>query len=241
MAIYTGVADVNGDFTVPFSSSYTSGQRVIITAEKDLATKTIEISAPSEPTGGSVGAIQFSGDFSDFPRSIGNVTITDEIKVLPENAFNAEKSFFGYATGLVIQSPASVIKSGCFRGWGSAQSVIMSDTIKVIENLGLYELIGCTNIHISATLHTIGAEGLTQLKVSQLTLPASLLIVEAYGLSGLVSCDEIICNAVTPPSIQATTFNRLKSTCVIKVPAASVAAYQAAPNWSAFASRIQAI
>ena len=239
MPIYTGIADANGDFNISFGQNHRSGEKVTITAEKDAAIKSIELYAPSDVVGG--GAIQFSGDFSDFPRSIGNVTITDEIKVLPENAFNAEKSFFGYATGLAIQSPALVIKSGCFRGWVSAQSVIMSDTIEVIENLGLYELIRCTNIHISAKLHTIGAEGLTELKVSQLTLPASLLIVEAYGLSGLVSCDEIICNAVTPPSIQATTFNRLKSTCVFKVPAASVAAYQAAPNWSAFASRIQAI
>ena len=38
-----GVADLNGDFTVPFSSNYTSGQKITVTAEKDSATKTIEL------------------------------------------------------------------------------------------------------------------------------------------------------------------------------------------------------
>lgn len=49
MPTFTAVADSNGDFIVPFSAAYTSGQKVTVTAEKDAAIKTIELFAPSEP------------------------------------------------------------------------------------------------------------------------------------------------------------------------------------------------
>ena len=96
-------------------------------------------------------------------------------------------------------------------------------------------------MRLSQNLQSIGNEGLTNLKVTSIELPASLTNIGLYGLSDLTVCEEIICRAITPPSIASNTFNGLKSTCIFKVPAASVAAYQAATNWSAFASRIQAI
>lgn len=50
MPIYTGTADSNGDFNISLgSNSYTSGEKIIVTATKDEATKTIELHAPSEP------------------------------------------------------------------------------------------------------------------------------------------------------------------------------------------------
>src|SRR5690606_17802018 len=135
--------------------------------------------------------------------------ITDGINVLPSEAFNAEKSFFSRASGLVIQSTATVVASGCFRNWLSAISVKMSDTIVVIQSLAFYNLASCIEIHLSNQLESIGAEGITQLKVPTITLPASLLSIDAYGLTGLTECNEIICLAVNPPAIQSTSFNRL--------------------------------
>lgn len=196
MAIYTGVADANGDFTVPFSSNYTSGQKVTVTAEKDSATKTIELHAPSEAAG---NIIQFTGSMVNFPNDIGGVIIGEWMRgIIPQSfmsGFQAD-TIWRYATSLEIKGDVTAIGIYAFRNW-----------------------IACTKLILPSTI--------------------SSMSTESFG--AYISCNEIIIHATTPPQIQATTFEQLKLTCIFKVPAASVVAYKAAPNWSAFASRIQAI
>lgn len=195
MATYTGTADANGDFSISFgANTYTSGEKITLTTEKDSATKSIELFAPSDVVGG--GVIQFTGSLDYFPANIGGIIVSG-ITNFENSAFYANNNnLFKKATSLEIKAPAAFVSTSAFRGWTLAASLILPSTI--------------TNIGSNA-------------------------------FDGWSECNVIYCYATTPPAIAATSFIDLKSTCIFKVPAGSVAAYQAAANWSAFAARIEAI
>lgn len=217
MATYTTVADSNGDFRVSFSSAYTGGEKIIITAEKDNATKTIELQAPSNYI--DVGAaIKFSGSLVDFPLNIGAVTI-EGVGAIQANAFNASTTgeMGRRSTKLIIAGFTSILDQA-FLAWQATNGII-----------------------INPPLTTIGNSAFSGTAAKLIDLPSTITSMQNAAFANATAALEIICRAVTPPSISSGSFTNLNASCVFKVPAGSVAAYQAAPNWSAFASRIHAI
>lgn len=219
MPTYTGVADANGDFTVPFSSNYTSGQKITVTAEKDSATKTIELFAPSDILGG--GAIQFSGSLANFPQNIGGVILTGLSGAIGNTAFFSTFSgeWCAKATSLEIKVGVTSIGSSAFTGWALSKSLILPEGLLTISQ------------------QAFQAWGLAK----NMTLPSTITSLSSETFGGWSSCDEVVCKAINPPAITSTTFLGIKSSCIFKVPAGSVDSYKAAANWSAFAARIQAI
>lgn len=265
MAIYTGVADANGDFNIPFSANYTSGQKVTVTAEKDAATKSIELYAPSDVIGG--GNIQFSGNMTNFPNNIGVITLTG-ITTVAQNSFYTDRVvnvFFRKATGLILDegttsvgieaflgwdgalslsmpNSLSSIGSGCFRDWINATSITWSSSLTQIPEFAFYNWRKLVNLIIPTGVTVIGAQAFNNcISLQSIEILGQVTTIGAGAFANLTACNIITLHATTPPTIQSNTFVSLKSTCIFKVPAESVAAYQAAPNWSAFASRIQAI
>lgn len=223
MATYTGVADANGDFNIPFSANYTGGQKVTVTSEKYAATKSIELYAPSEVVGGEI-FLSFSGNLLDFPRNIGTITFSAELSgVLNPNALAASSAknynIWRMATGLVFLGDITQIGDSALANWSSIQVFVAPLSLVSVLSMGMAGWSSCLSAEFGENLSMLGATALT----------------------GWTSCNELIFRSVTPPTIASSTFSNLKSTCVFKVPAGSVAAYQAAPNWSAFAARIQAI
>lgn len=261
MPIYTGLADENGDFIVPFSASYTSGQKVTVIAEKNGATKSIELFAPSEVVGGD-SALKFSGALINFPDDCGDITIS-KLKNIQVYAFMS----FPKLTGIEIKSDVETISANAFR-FPNAPPVkfvrLHSNQLTSIGDTAFYAMTSCTELEINS-VKSIGVQAFFNMnKVTNLSLPEGLLTVSSGAFyawtslkkaifpSTLISlgpnscyswsnCDEIILNAVSPPAISADTFNGLKGACVFKVPAGSVSAYQSAANWSVYAARIQAI
>lgn len=261
MAIYTGTADVNGDFRVPFSSSYIGGQKITVTAEVSGATKSIELNAPSSVVGGD-SALQFSGSLINFPGDCGDITIS-KMKNIKASAF----TMFELATGITVESDVITIATNAFR-YSDAPPVkyvrLLANTLTSIGSYSFYGMTNCTELIISAAT-SIGTQAFFNMnKVQNLVLPEGLLTLAdgvfyawtslknasfpstltsigpncCYSWSG---CVEIIMKPTNPPTISSDTFYELNPACVIKVPADSVAAYKAAAGWSAFASRIQAI
>lgn len=268
MTIYTGVADANGDFIVPFSASYTAGQKVTVTALKDGAQKTIELFAPSDVISG--GAIQFSGNLTNFPVNIGIVTLSGLSGNIGSQAFfGGGDGFFGAkATGLIIEDGVVKIQSTqAFSGWVLAKSLRLPNTLTDIGDnaffgwrslieinipnsvvtIGSYVFGGTTansalNIIVGSGCKTIGQEAFwNQQMLISADFGSSITTLGQWACGNWISCNQIIMRAIAPPSIQVNTFGSLKSTCIFKVPASSVDAYKSAPNWSAFASKIQAI
>ena len=241
MATYTATADANGDFTVPFSSNYTAGQKITVTAEKEGATKSIELHAPSDTTGG--GVIRFSGSLSSFPANVGVVTLTEGISgTIGQGAFEDRGSYYsiwGKATGLVILGAVTTISTDAFRYWGNATSLSLPQTLTTVQAKAFEGWAELIELLIPDSVKTIGDVGFGfAYMCKKITIGSGLTSAGTQAFAYYTSCDEIIVRPVIPPIIQSNTFQSLKATCVIKVPAASLAAYQAAANWSAHASKM---
>lgn len=217
MATYTGVADSNGDFTIPFSQNYTSGQKVTVTAEKLGAEKSIELFAPSDTTGG--GIIQFSGDMTNFPNNIGVVTLSSEVSgIIRSYCFSAETNaevFWRGATGLILKGEITAIYYSAFNSWTKAKILELPPKIQIIDSFAFANWGAVSNLILPETLTSIGNFALP---VSGLTL--------------------LKCLPSVPPSTSGNSLAGLPNACVIEVPSASLFAYQTAANWSAHASKM---
>ena len=241
MATYTATADANGDFTVHFSSNYTAGQKITVTAEKEGATKSIELHAPSDTTGG--GVIRFSGSLSSFPANVGVVTLTEGISgTINQGAFEDSGSYYsiwGKATGLVILGAVMTISTDAFKYWGNATSLTLPSTLTTIQTRAFKGWGRLTELVIPDSVTTVGSEAFYSTPLcTKLTIGSGVTSIGTQAFGYFVACNEITLKPTTPPHISSNTFQNLKAGCVFKVPSASLAAYQAAANWSAFASQM---
>ena len=262
MANYTTVADGNGDFAVSFPVSYTGGEKITVTSEKNAATKSIEIYAPSTPTGG--GVIQFAGNLTNFPDNVGGVTVTGINGPIKTQAFAAyyAEHIWKKATSLTIGSGVTTLGTYAFSDWSVATSLTLPNSVTSISDyafsgwllmntlnlgtgvttIGQYAFTNCravTSITIPNAVTTIGLGAFYDCKAATyIQIGSAVTSIGANVFYNATACNEMRCLSLTPPSILVNTLTNLKSTCVIKVPAASLSAYQAAANWSAHASKM---
>lgn len=161
MPIYTGVADANGDFNISFgSNSYTSGEKIIVTAEKDSAEKTIELYAPSEVIA-QTPVIHFSGSLVNFPENIATVTISGITGKIADYSFYANNGFhmWAKATGLIIGSGVTIIGQYAFAKWTKVKTITIPSTVTSIMEGGFSEAYECEQlICLATTPPTLGAE-----------------------------------------------------------------------------------
>ena len=149
---------------------------------------------------------------------------------------------------------ANVMKlpeTGTFESYGSSVSgeIVIPATVtyntEVYEVMGLldYAFVGCSNITsvtIEEGVMSVNTHAFWECSsLTTVTLPSTIMDLgnQAFGFSGLTT---ITINATTPPSYGSALFDS-DNLEHIYVPAASVAAYQAAEGWSAHASIIAEI
>jgi len=261
MTMYTGVADANGDFIVPFSSSYTSGQKVTVTAEKDGATKSIEFNAPSQLPG-----LTFSGSMQDFPKNIEEVNIIMSGR-LQDYAFSCIGTGTAY-DGMIARAATKINIIGCSEIGRNAfefsnvliQDILAISNLQIIGDYAFKLVIKSQEVVVPAgktwgnyvfngakiTKATI-ANGLSVIPAGMFyqcaflisaSLPASTTNIGSLVFSGCTSLIELIVLSITPPTLASNALTNINSSCVIKVPMASLSAYQAANGWSAHASKL---
>ena len=265
MAIYTGTADASGNFNISFGgNNYTAAQKVTVTSTKDGGSKTVELFAPADLTGG--GVIRFSGNMTSFPNNIGVMTLGSEISgALPTYCFSASSttSMYAQATCLIIAGAVTSIGSYCFQGWAKLTSITFPASS--LTSIGAYAFYNCTKLEsiiIPNSVTTINdstfkscsgaltintGNGIQTIPTScfqdcsactSFTIGSAVNNIQSGSLTNLASCNEMIVKPTTPPALNANAIQFLKSTCVIKVPSASLTAYQTATNWSAYASKM---
>lgn len=153
MATYTTIADSNGDFEVDFGTEYNSGEKITVTAEKDLATKSIELYAPSGVVGGSI--ISFDGNGTSFPNNIGVATVSGINGTIPDYCFASAslsiQCIFNKASGLIIDEGVVQIRAFSFQYWESASFVDLPSTLTYIDGFSFQWLTSCNFIYIRAT------------------------------------------------------------------------------------------
>lgn len=264
MTIYTGVADGNGDFSVPFSSAYTSGQKISVTASKDGAEKSIELYAPSETTGG--GNIRFTGNVLNYPANIGTVELHGFSGTL--NGFSIAM-FSNNATGLYIADGVVGVGGSCFANWnkitklttpsslasistsafsGLSKLSSLSDVNLVLLNLTITSIpdlafsaatAAAGHLIIPDHIQTIGSSAFQSLyAMSKITIGTSVTTLGISCFQNAISCLEIICKPLIPPAFKSDALFGLNQSCVIKVPSGSLSMYKTAAGWSAHASKM---
>ena len=268
MATYTGTADANGDFSISLGSGYASGEKIRVTAEKDSATKSIELFAPSGFIG--AGAIDIQGNLSNFPANIEEIVINPDISgVIGDYAFSASGlnaghflkkakglelpdgitsvgqysfEYWSSAESLILPSTLVSFGQNAFRGWTSAKGLVIPEGVESITGADCF--IGwtsATTLVLPSTLTALGSGVfMNWTSLLDLTLPQNLETISGGNtLRGLSSLQYLRCKRLTPPTgLSSSTLSGLNAACIIEVPAASLSAYRAASNWSAHASKM---
>ena len=115
-----------------------------------------------------------------------------------------------------------------------------------VEEIGSYAFAGCglLSIDIPAPLKTLAQSALANIgNMEHITLPATLTTIGNTQFLGMTILKSVTCKATTPPSVidvTTTSDYTIPANCVLKVPAAALEAYKAAPEWKNF-SKFEAL
>ena len=153
---------------------------------------------------------------------------------------------FYYCYGLVrVYVPKTITTIGQTYAFGfcySLAEVEFQDYSTITSTAGSF-FYGCyalQEIHGFAppAQATIGSTYRYCAALSEITIPASVTNISSYGINGCSGLRVIHCLPTTPPTIADANAFAPPSACVIEVPSASLAAYQAANIWSTYASQM---
>ena len=173
--------------------------------------------------------------------SLKEIALPASLTSIEASAFNNCKSLVT-ASGLGETQLTSIGK-GAFSGCTLLKEIAFPPTL---TTTGQYAFINCKAL---SKVSGLGDTQVTEIKseffsgcssLTDITLPASLTTIGAYAFRDCSSLTYIKILATTPPTLSST--NAIPSTIgAIYVPDESIAAYQAATNWSSFASKIKGI
>ena len=152
--------------------------------------------------------------------NLTSVTINSSV-VMSKNYTTTNRlvTLFGnQVTEFTIGNDVSKLGDYTFNGFTNLTTVTLSNNLTTIGN---YAFNGCSSL-------------------TSLTLPSTVTSIGSIVFTNCSSLTGITILATTPPTLGANSFNNTNN-CSIYVPAASVDTYKEATNWSALASRIQAI
>lgn len=143
-------------------------------------------------------------------------------------------------TTLSIPGSVLTIGSGAFTGTGIT-SLTLGNGITTIGEHAFYNCSGLTSVVIPDSVTSIGAAAFQICyHLSSVTIGTGVTQIGDYAFqSGNI--EEIVCLAVSPPTIGNTVFGEFYSVYKIYVPDDSVLAYQTADGWMNYASKIKGI
>ena len=176
---------------------------------------------------------------------IATLTVPPLVTELPKDAFSYIQPVYNNETGeelpINIILPQNLTKIGfsCFEG-AQIKQITIPDTVTDIGYMAFGYCDQLASITLPLGLQSIPTKMLMQCtSLTSITIPEAVTEIgsQAFAMSGLTSITML---PTTPPTLGKNVFN-LVTGSVIKVPAASVAAYKAADGWKAYASYIVAM
>ena len=172
----------------------------------------------------------------DFSDASNNITAIESM------AFNG-----ALMNGLVLPNTISELGRACFNSAYIATltvpplvTVLPSSAFSYIQpvyNNETWEELPI-NIILPQNLTKIGNNCFEGSFIKQITIPDTVTEIGDNAFYGCYQLASITCLAATPPALGTDAFSSDTAGFTIKVPAASVAAYKAATNWSSYADYI---
>lgn len=169
-------------------------------------------------------------------RSLTSITIPASVTEIASQAFAGSG-----LTSITIPSTVTTLGSSAFNNCKSLAHIdIQAHVIEIPE--GFAEESGRTSVTLPDTVETIGRSAFisSRARLTEITIPASVTSIGDYAFAQNASMGTVTCLATTPPTLGRDVF-ALSTGSVIKVPAASVAAYKSAAGWNIWANTIVAM
>ena len=163
--------------------------------------------------------------------------------ILPSNFFTTTTTNKEMVKGVILGNGyfGNTIINSQFSNFRKLESIELPKKIKKIGNMSFMNCHLLPEIDLSNIIE-IGENSFNFcLVLDNVILGAS---VNSIGWRAFRNCSNLksfTINTITPPSLGAEVFDNTHSSLTIYVPAESVDAYKAAPNWSTYAARIEAI
>ena len=172
--------------------------------------------------------------------SIGNYAFSECSSLTSIQIPNSVTSIGNYAFSecsslTSIQIPNSVTSIGgkAFYGCYSLTSIQIPNSVTSIEDSTFKYCSSLTSIEIPNSVTSIGVcafSGCSSLTGIQ--IPNSVTSIGNWAFEGCESLTKITCLAITPPTIQSSTFTNYSAD--LYVPAGCISAYQSANHWKKF-------
>lgn len=176
-----------------------------------------------------------------YSTALQSVEIPNSVTNIGSSAFASCKSLQSVELPNEIEMLAYYLFSGCT----ALQSVEIPSSVTRIGTASFANCSGLTSVAIPNTVTSIDNRAFSDCpSLQSVVIPSSVTSIGVrafYKCSGLTS---ITVEATTPPTLTTDSIHKEwfgNTDCPIYVPSASLEAYKTAPNWQAYASRIQAI
>ena len=241
--------------TKPENGSVSGVYTVAVTVEYSGITYTL-----TGFSGGCISGFGYLTSLTDFALSGESAFLSVDGGVLFDKAKTKLIRYPTGKTGTSYTVPASVTVLGESSFYGSEKltSIVLQEGLTTVENGALHYCLNLQTVSIPSSLTSIGRnflcrskvehvkipEGVTELKLQFLDecselktveLPASLTTAGGYFCGSCTKLQTVTCKAVSPPALGSDAFSGVTLAGVtLKVPSASVSAYEGAAVWKNF-------
>ena len=158
---------------------------------------------------------------------------------LPESVTSLGIGAFGECsalTSITLGNNIKEIKYQTFMFCSSLEEITLPNSITMIDVYAFYYCTKLRSLTVPNGTTSIGVGALAYCyALTSISLPASMTSLGDGALADCLSLDSIICDAVTPPTVEPETFfNLTPSDITLSVPSESVNTYKTTPIWQDF-------
>lgn len=161
---------------------------------------------------------------------------SNNITTIDASAFNGSM-----CENVIIPETVTLIGNGAFSA-ANIGTMILPRNVTRVSAFAFSDVRGVNGvapvIKLNEGLAVIGDSAFNNANIAgEMEIPSTVTEIGAYCFS-YANITTVICKATTPPALRSEAFTSITAGFTIKVPAASVAAYKAATNWSSYADYI---
>lgn len=174
----------------------------------------------------------------EYCTKLNNITFPNSLITIEREAF----AWCSSLTSVIVPDSVTSIGEYGFGNCEKIETVYLSNNITIIEEQLFYSAESLVSINIpnkTTTIKSFAFGGFNN-KLTTITLPSNVTLIQNNGFSDCPQLSTVFCYAINPPILGDYNFRRNRDT--LYVPAESVQAYLADSSWNtAFNGNIQAI